>query len=59
MNPNNVNEVNGSYCVCVAEACYVVYFGKRQSAENSIFPQPCFWGFSGGKALRKRSWQII
>lgn len=33
-------------CV-VDEVCYVVCFGKRQSAENSIFPLPCCRGILG------------
>lgn len=32
---------------CVVEACYVVYFGKRKSAENSIFPHAILSGFYG------------
>lgn len=52
-----------AHTVCVVEACNVVYFGRRQSAENSIFPQPYFGFFWGGvlweSVLRKWSWQII
>lgn len=36
-----------AHTVRVVGACYGVYFGKRQSAENSIFPQPYFRVFVG------------
>lgn len=46
MHLNDVNEESGSCCVCVAEACFVVYFGSdRRLRIGFLFPQPCFRGF--------------
>lgn len=43
MNPYDVNEVRGSWCVSLT--CSDVYFGELHSAQNRIFPEPVFLAF--------------